>query len=32
MYVYVFRFKDLMDALPLPDYTSRDGTRNLVAR
>ncbi|XP_028390923.1 uncharacterized protein LOC114515808 isoform X2 [Dendronephthya gigantea] len=26
------RFKDLMDALPLPEYTSRDGSRNLVSR
>ena len=30
--LYVFRFKDLMDALPLPEYTRRDGSRNLVSR
>ncbi|EDO40345.1 predicted protein [Nematostella vectensis] len=26
------RFKDLMDHIPLPDYTRRDGSRNLVSR
>ncbi|KAK3723792.1 hypothetical protein QZH41_007105 [Actinostola sp. cb2023] len=26
------RFKNLMDHIPLPDYTRRDGLRNLVAR
>ena len=27
-----FRFEDLMNAIPLPDYTRRDGQWNLVSR
>lgn len=31
-YIYRFnRFNDLMQALPLPDYTRRDGKLNLTA-
>lgn len=28
----VFRFDDLMDNLPLPEYTKRDGRLNLASR
>lgn len=31
MLLYLHRFNDFMNALPLPDYTRRDGKYNMVA-
>lgn len=32
IFIFFFRFDDLMDNLPLPEYTKRDGRLNLASR